>query len=222
MASLIDLHTHTSYSSACGQMTAEELIESAIKAGLDGVAVTEHLVIEGAQVAQEIARCKYGFPLFCGVEANATIFGDVLVFGCARNFEPQIPWTALRRLVTDVGGVLIPAHPFRRRARLTLWNYLQKHGLPLDGQLVTMHFVQGLTAIEVCNGGNQPEENQEAAKLAHCLGLPGIGGSDAHSPEKVGQAATWFPGDITTDVELTTALKQGGYYAVDRRERKKR
>lgn len=46
MASLIDLHTHTSHSSACSHMTAEELIGAAIEAGLDGVAVTEHLVIE--------------------------------------------------------------------------------------------------------------------------------------------------------------------------------
>jgi len=91
MASLIDLHTHTAHSSPCAQMTAEELIEAAIKANLDGVAVTEHLVIEGAELAQKLARRKYGFPVFRGVEANATIFGDVLVFGCYRDFVPQIP-----------------------------------------------------------------------------------------------------------------------------------
>lgn len=44
MASLIDLHTHTSHPSPCGHMTAGELIEAAIEAGLSGVAVIEHLV----------------------------------------------------------------------------------------------------------------------------------------------------------------------------------
>lgn len=63
MASLIDLHTHTSHSSACGRMTAEELIEAAIDARLDGVAVTEHSFMGGAEVAQEVARRKYGFPV---------------------------------------------------------------------------------------------------------------------------------------------------------------
>lgn len=220
MASLIDLHTHTSHSSPCGHMTAEELIEAAIEAGLDGVAVTEHLVIGGAKIAQEVGRHKYGFPVFCGVEAKATIFGDVLVFGCHRDFEPSIPWLVLRRIVSEAGGVLIPAHPFRRWDRHSLWNYLEDQGLSLNGRLAKMAFVQGLTAIEVCNDGCKAEENAEAADLARVLALPGVGGSDAHIATNVGRAATWFPGEIVTDAELVAALKQGGYRAVDRRRRR--
>lgn len=217
MASLIDLHTHTSYSSACGRMAAEELIEAAIDAGLNGVAVTEHSLIGGAEVAQEVARRKYGFPVFRGVEAHATIFGDVLVFGCHHDFEPGIPWSTLRRLVVEAGGLLIPAHPFRRWDHFALWSYLEDQGLSLNGHLAEMDFVQGLTAIEVHNGGCRPEENAEAAELASILALPGIGGSDAHSAGNVGRAATWFPGQITTDDELLAALSSGGYHAVDRR-----
>jgi predicted metal-dependent phosphoesterase TrpH len=217
MASLIDLHTHTSYSSPCSHMTAGELIEAAIEAGLDGLAVTEHRVIEGAEVAQDLARRKYGFPVFCGVEAQATIFGDVLVFGCYQDFRPRIPWPDLRQIVAEEGGVLIPAHPFRRWDALALWNYLEELALPLNGRLAQMGFLQGLTAIEVQNGGCRPDENDEAAALARVLALPGIGGSDAHSAAKVGRAATWFPDRITTDAELVAALKQGSYRAVDRR-----
>ena len=217
MASLIDLHTHTSYSSPCSHMTAGELIEAAIEAGLDGVAVTEHRVIEGAEVAQDLARRKYGFPVFCGVEAQATIFGDVLVFGCHQDFRPRIPWLDLRQIVAEDGGVLIPAHPFRRWDALALWNYLEELALPLNGRLAQMPFMQGLTAIEVQNGGCKPGENVQAAELARLLALPGVGGSDAHSTAKVGQAATWFPDRITSDAELVAALKQGGYRAVDRR-----
>jgi predicted metal-dependent phosphoesterase TrpH len=220
VASLIDLHTHTSHSSPCGHMTAEELIEAAIEAGLDGVAVTEHLVIGGARVAQEVGRHKYGYPVFCGIEAKATVFGDVLVFGCQRNFEPSIPWGVLRRMVSEAGGVLVPAHPFRRWDRHSLWNYLEDHGLSLSDCLAQMDFVQGLAAIEVCNDGCQVEENDEAADLARVLALPGIGGSDAHIATRVGCAATWFLGEISTDAELVAALKQGGYRAVDRRRRR--
>jgi predicted metal-dependent phosphoesterase TrpH len=201
-------------------MTAEELIEAAIEAGLDGVAVTEHLVIGGARVAQEVGRHKYGYPVFCGIEAKATVFGDVLVFGCQRNFEPSIPWGVLRRMVSEAGGVLVPAHPFRRWDRHSLWNYLEDQGLSLNGRLAQMDFVQGLAAIEVCNDGCQVEENDEAADLARVLALPGIGGSDAHIATRVGCAATWFLGEISTDAELVAALKQGGYRAVDRRRRR--
>lgn len=216
MATLIDLHTHTSYSSGCAHMTAEQLIEAAIEAGLDGVAVTEHLVPDGAQVAQEIGRHKYRFPVFCGVEANATIFGDVLVFGCCRGFAHQTPWEDLRRVVEQAGGVIIAAHPFRHWDSLALWSYLEEQGLALSPDLAEADFVQGLTAIEVENGGLRPDENEEAVALARVLGLPGVGGSDAHVPQDVGRAATLFSESIRTDDDLVQALKRGSYRAVTR------
>ena len=132
MASLIDLHTHTSHSSLCGRMAAEELIQAAIEAGLDGVAVTEHHLSEGAEVAQEIGRHKYGFPVFRGVEAQATVVGDVLVYGYHRDVSPEISWMALRQIVSEAGGVLIAAHPFRYWDHFSLWNYLEEHSLAVD------------------------------------------------------------------------------------------
>jgi hypothetical protein len=216
MATLIDLHTHSSYSSGCAHMTAEQLIEAAIEAGLDGVAVTEHLVPDGARVAQEIGRRKYGFPVFCGVEANATIYGDVLVFGCPRGFAHQTPWATLRRTVEAERGVIIAAHPFRHWDRMALWSYLEKEGLDLTPALADADFVRGLTAVEVENGGVRPDENEEAALLARALRLPGVGGSDAHVARDVGRAATLFSGTIRTDEELVAALKEGDYRAVNR------
>lgn len=215
MATLIDLHTHTSYSSGCAHMTAEELIEAAIEAGLDGVAVTEHLVSDGARVAQEIGRREYGFPVFCGVEANVTIFGDVLVFGCCRGFAHRTPWPALRGIVELAGGVVIAAHPFRRWDRFALWSYLEEQGLDLSANLAGVDFVQGLTAIEVENGGVRADENEEALILARVLGLPGVGGSDAHVPQDVGRVATRFEDTIRTDAELVAALKKGNYSPVN-------
>jgi predicted metal-dependent phosphoesterase TrpH len=216
MACLIDLHTHTSPASACSHMTAEELIEAAIKAGLDGVAVTDHLVIDGALEAQEIAWRKYGFPVLCGVEARTADVGEVLVFGCCRDFAPFIPWHELGRIVADAGGVLIPAHPFRRWGGCALWGVLEANGWPADTGPLTGDTAPRLTAIEVINGGCTPEANIEAAALAQRLGLPGVGGSDAHRPHQVGRAATWFPGTITTDAELVSALRRGGYRPLNR------
>jgi predicted metal-dependent phosphoesterase TrpH len=192
-------------------MAADELIEAAIEAGLDGVAVTEHHLIEGAEVAQEIGWHKYRFPVFRGVEAQATVVGDVLVFGYYRDLSREIAWRALRQLVSDAGGVLIPAHPFRYWDHNSLWNYLEEHGLSIDDGLANESIFRGLTAIEVYNGGCTSEENAWAANMARCLRLPGVGGSDAHSPDEVGRAATWFPDRIETDGELVAALKRGGY-----------
>ena len=198
-------------------MTADELIEAAIEAGLDGIAVTEHLVIEGAEAAQELGRRKYGFPVFRGVEVDSTICGDVLVFGCYRDFPPGINWLDLRKIVADEGGVLIPAHPFRRSNQWSLWQYLEQNDLPVDWRLAELDVLEGITAIEVLNGSSKDAENVEAAELARVLVLPGIGGSDAHSPDVVGVAATRFFDDIATDKELVAALKWGDYRPVDRR-----
>jgi predicted metal-dependent phosphoesterase TrpH len=200
-------------------MVAEELIEAAIEAGLDGVAVTEHHLIEGAAVAQEVGRKKYGFPVFRGVEAQATVIGDVLVFGYYRDLSPQISWADLRQIVSEAGGLMIAAHPFRNWDHVSLWNYLEEHDLPVDHRLANRSSLQGLTAIEVQNGGCTTGENAQAADLAGILSLPGVGGSDAHSPDKVGRAGTWFPGKIETDGELVAALLQGSYRPVDRRGR---
>lgn len=217
MASLIDLHTHTSPASPCSDMTAGELIEAAIEARLDGVAVTDHLIIEGAEEAQELGRRKYGFRVFRGVEADTTIFGDVLVFGCYRGFPPRIPWHTLCRLVSESGGVLIPAHPFRNWDRRSFWHYLEQNSIAIDSELADSDQVLGIDAIEILNGGCSDRENATAAELARALVLPGIGGSDAHFPDMVGATATWFPGDISTDAELVAALKRGDFYPVDRR-----
>jgi predicted metal-dependent phosphoesterase TrpH len=124
---------------------------------------------------------------------------------------------ALRQLITAAGGVLIPAHPFRYWDHVSLWNHLEEHYLPVDKRLAGKAFLQGLTAIEVQNGGCTTEENARAAELARFLSIPGVGGSDAHRPSEVGRAATWFPDTIETDDELLAALTHGGYRAIDRR-----
>ncbi len=213
---MIDLHTHTRPTSGCAQMTAEELIEAAMAAGLDAIAVTDHWLIEGAERAQRIGRRKYGFTVLRGVEAQSAGMGDVLVFGCYRDFRPMIPWTELRRLVDEDGGALVLAHPFRRRDANSLWAHLRDRGLAPDAGLGRHGWLQGLAAVETLNSANEPAENAEAQALARALALPACGGSDAHWTARVGRAATWFPGTVSTDAELVAALKEGGFRPVDR------
>lgn len=55
----------------------EQLIEGARQAGLDGICVTDHLFIKGAETAQMIGA-QLGFPVFRGIEARSTL-GDTSV-----------------------------------------------------------------------------------------------------------------------------------------------
>jgi predicted metal-dependent phosphoesterase TrpH len=97
--------------------------------------------------------------------------------------------------VNDLGGAVIAAHPFRNgEARSGGWR---------------MAKLKGLAAIEVWNSRCMVEEMQEAAALAEAMGLPMVGGSDAHAAVEVGLAYTIFETEIKNMAELIQALKQG-------------
>lgn len=65
---MIDLHTHTTASD--GSYSPSEVVETAIKIGLEAVAVTDHDTIEGLPEALKIGE-KHGFEVVPGVEISA-------------------------------------------------------------------------------------------------------------------------------------------------------
>jgi hypothetical protein len=63
--------------------------------------------------------------------------------------------------------------------------------------------------IEVLNGRTPQKYNRIALETSFTTGLPGLGGSDAHTPEEVGRFATFFPDDIQTTRDLIRAIRTG-------------
>lgn len=209
---LIDMHNHTRVSSGCSILAPEELIETARAAGLDAVCVTEHLVLEGANVAQDLGR-RMGFPVFRGIEAR-TALGDMLVYGYYRDIPEGVPLDGLCRSVHEAGGVIFAAHPFHTRGGWNLYAAMQERGLDLDADWDRLPVLRELDGVEIANGQVAEEINAKARTLAERLRLPGIGGSDAHAIPMVARAATAFPAPIRTEEELVAALKSGSYRAV--------
>lgn len=76
---VVDLHIHTNRSSYCSSLDPQEMLDQAKELGLDAVAVTEHSVTRGAQIAYEMGL-EQGFTVFRGIEVY-TKMGDVIVFG---------------------------------------------------------------------------------------------------------------------------------------------
>jgi hypothetical protein len=64
-------------------------------------------------------------------------------------------------------------------------------------------------AVEVCNGRLTDGENEIAQKVGAYLGLPGLGGSDAHRLDEIGHCVTVFENAINDDRELIEALRSG-------------
>ncbi|MBK8558914.1 PHP domain-containing protein [Candidatus Amarobacter glycogenicus] len=188
---LIDLHCHTRPLSACSALTAAELVSLACERGLDGICLTEH---DRAWDAGELAELRESAPIrvFSAVELT-TDMGHVLAFG----LDPS-GFSAIARAVFAAaeasGGVLFLAHPAR------------------DGLLrVTHETVQYFASVEAVNGSDTKLQNLAASGLAKGFRLPGIAGSDAHTRDEVGRAATRFAYPVTTDGELLRELLAGRY-----------
>jgi hypothetical protein len=87
-------------------------------------------------------------------------------------------------------GVVVVAHPYR------------EYGL---GNLAKNYPVD---AVEVLNGGTQPDLNKLAENLATEIGLPGVAGSDAHKIEDLWSAYTEIEASLNLD-EILRAVRKG-------------
>src|SRR5690606_36227966 len=132
---------------------------------------------------------------FSAVEVT-TDLGHVLAFGLAPADLSPIAGDLYAAAKTR-GGLLFLAHPAR------------------DGLLrVTHDTVEFFASVEAANGSDTRLQNLAAAGLAKGFRLPGIGGSDAHTGEEVGRAATRFRERVESDADLLAALHAGAYEAV--------
>ncbi len=211
---LIDMHNHTTVASPCSALTPVELIETARTLGLDAICVTDHQWIKGANAAQRTGQ-RLGFPVFRGVEAR-TDLGDMLLYGYYEDVPEDIALESLCPTVHRAGGLIFAAHPFHLSGGWNLYSAFRHRGRDLAREWDKIPILRELDGIEVINGGASVQANAHARDLADRLGIPGIGGSDAHHLEGIGLAATEFPEPITSDEELLAALRRGRFEAVYR------
>lgn len=191
---LIDLHCHTKVHSACSALTPEALVRAARARGLDGVCITEHDALWPISEAERVAA-EMEFTVLRGMEVTTEV-GHVLVFGVTHHHPSMATLAGLHRIVRDEGGLMYLAHPSRRYG-----------SLPPDD------LASVFDSVEVHNGTEGMLQNDNAARLASGLSLPGIGGSDSHAVREVGVCATDFMDDVRTEAAFLAALRGGRYNA---------
>ena len=196
---LIDLHVHT-FAGGDAMAAPEDVIDRALAIGLDGVCVVEHDSFEASLSAAEMAEGS-GLVVLRGVEI-ATDVGHVLVYGVVDDgwrdltTGKAVSAQVLVEYVRDLGGVAVPAHPFRLDPT------------SMGGALAS---VVGLFAVEGFNGKAMRSENAAACEFAARYGLRVTGGSDAHMPGQVGRCVTSFENWVATDEDLATEMKAGRF-----------
>lgn len=197
----IDLHVHSLYSED-NDADPEDIIESAIERGLDGIAFTEHYHYRASEEIQPlIEKYKDIITIIRGVEFSASD-GHCLIFGTDPDdiSGKDISMAQLVKIIDKRGGVIIPAHPFRGTNSI-------------GNSLLSM---SGLYVIEGFNGYSMPSINQKAINAAMSLNIPYTGGSDAHSPYEVGSCYTTFNEPVTKE-NIVKLLKSGQFKAYDSR-----
>jgi len=190
----IDLHCHSTFSQD-NHLEPQDVIRRASQLGLDGVCFTEHHSFESSSLVDKTDRPK-GFLVFRGVEVS-TDAGHLLVYGVkddSWNRWGRNNYLNLAKVVESVhalGGICVPAHPFRG------WESLGEK----------IYSVESLDAIETHNGVNGLLQNGLAIEAALKLGLPSTGGSDCHYLNQVGRAYTEFDNTISSLGDMINEIK---------------
>ena len=215
MATVIDLHVHTTHGSSDSSLTPEDMVLEAKRLGLQGVCITEHNAPWDRHLFAEFSY-KHDILLIRAVEVD-TDMGHILVFGLDSYVSGINQIDELRRVVTKVGGFMVSAHPFRGiynpsgNSRPMI--YRDGGPLPNSAPEAADHPVfSNVDAIEVANGGTIDQENGFAWEVAEHLGVKGTGGSDAHSVHGLGRCTTVFQDKITSEQQFIDALKAGRFY----------
>lgn len=195
---IIDLHIHTLVGSHCSVIEIHDLIKQAKKVKLDAICITDHDSTAGIWQTKKIGE-EEGIKVFGGIEIS-TKEGHIMVFSKELDeIKKPIHVTDLISYVHAQGGVVIPVHPFRR-------------GVPCISN--KLYEISGFDALEILNGNCTQDMNILAWLASIKLGIPGIGGSDAHTLTQVGRYVTMFDTNIENEEELINAIKSGTYQAV--------
>ena len=185
----LDLHNHTRYSPD-SRVRPAELVAAARRAGLDGLAITDHNAVGGVREAEEAAAS--GFLVLPGIEIS-TAAGHVLGFG-VRDVVPRgLSVAETFERVTALGGVAVAAHPYR------FWSGIG------EAALREARF----PAYETANARTLRRGNVRAGERAREAKVGETGGSDSHFLDEVARAVTQLDAGVSSVDDLLQALGQG-------------
>ena len=205
---LIDLHTHTTPKSDDSHLRPDELIAQAKHIGLDAICLTEHDRFWDDEKIRELGR-RHDFLVLPAVEIT-TEEAHLLVFGLNNYVFGMHRACLVKRLVDEVGGAIIVAHPYRRQFPIGAEPEDERYRPALTHACESPVF-ETADAIEVLNGRGSEQENAFSLKISRELNLRGVASSDAHELPDIGSYATFFQRRIRNVQELITELKAGRF-----------
>lgn len=211
--SIFDLHVHTRRYSGCSFIQYEEIIDQAVSARLDGLALTEH----GMRWPDEqfenlrLAASARGIVLINGQEIHARDArgrseGEYLIFGVNRSMTKEKTASELVEVVHDEGGIIIAAHPYK----LSRGGRSRYYGA---GDLI---YKLKLDGIELFHPDHSETAMSKVRKAMEQMKIPGTGGSDAHKILNIGSYVTIFENPVLNEKDFLKEIRAGRFRAEKR------
>jgi predicted metal-dependent phosphoesterase TrpH len=185
---IVDLHIHSNVS-PCSNLDMRDIIECSYSCGINGIALTDHNSIEGYERIRKIGD-ELDVAVFLGYELQVKE-GELLIYGIDKVLPINLPAFLVIKIIRNLGGVVIAAHPFRR-----FLTSLEEKIYNLD-----------LHGIEVSDRLNY-SLNSRAITAAKKMDVAMLAGSDAHNINEIGWCATEFQKKINSTEELVKEIEE--------------
>jgi len=157
-------------------MDPKYLVKTALKRGLDGIAITDHNTLRGGIVARQYRTPD--FEVIAGAEIS-TDRGEIIGLFLSENIVSRKFGDVITEIL-DQNGIIIVPHPFDTLRHSALF--------PLQEDAKLFHGVEGFNSRCLKN-----QDNRTAQEYAKKNGLCITAGSDAHFENEIGNAGICIP-----------------------------
>ncbi len=176
----LELHCHTYYSKGSkipweSLSSPKDVIKTAKRKGLDGIAITDHRTTKAWKEAKQEAK-KQGLLFIPGVELD-TKDGHLIALGINESIENRLSLMETIDIIHSQGGIVVAPHPY-----------------DIKGEGIK-NGIKYVDVVEVFNSLNLDKfSNYIALKRAKLFGKPMCAGSDAHSLEMIANSVNIIKG----------------------------
>lgn len=207
----IDLHVHT-LASACGYLSAEEVVAIARANGRTVIAVSDHDTASGAIAVRDlVARTGDDLLVLVGMELSTSDAGHVLVFG--EGVDSEWGWRRGLPMPRHLPErwVAIKAHPFRDVVKVAPPG-------PIADTLPDLP--DSIDAVERWNGNDllvkapHRQSDLDDASLAYIARRRkvAVAASDAHRATSLHAFHTVFPRRVGSVLDVVDQIKDGSVW----------
>ncbi len=186
-----DFHIHTEYSMDCNT-PLDKIIKRCGEVGVNCITVSDHGVIEGALEMQK----REPFKVIVAEEILTTQ-GEIIGMFLKEVIPSELPVAETIARIREQGGLVCIPHPF---------DLIRSSALK---DKVIEEIAGEIDIIEVFNARNPlPHSSAKAKAFAEKHGMAMTAGSDAHTPNEIGNAWVEMP-EFSGRDDFLEALRAG-------------